>query len=409
MIEPTQKRLTIVFTVVIAIFHVLILLLSFFYLHYSLTSSLKLHIDNDIHKEFIPHLREMSVTRIQELREEEYFQVFGPDGRFIAGTRDSYQYDAPVNNALLTEAFAGRQIFAKERHKDIDYLVAYFPIDATMAGRVAMPLTTLVEYEHNFMRLVLICLPFTLLGSFLVSRYLVKQAMKPIHDVFTFQENFSSNVSHELRSPLASLKGNMEVALRKVRSAEDYRKALSLGLHEVDRIIGLLNNLYMLASSKFRPLELLCETTDVKHLMEDVIQKQTSMEPERKLSIAVDTNDCFDVVCDETLIRRAIENLIDNAMKYSPAGGEISIRMRKSADAVVIGITNDCLPITAAETADFFQPFYRGQSARNADIEGKGLGLYIARYITRAHGGDIIVRFTDEKTFYLEMTLPIKG
>jgi two-component system OmpR family sensor kinase len=279
------------------------------------------------------------------------------------------------------------------------YLVSYFPIDGNYIGRTALSLTEAKKYENMFLKLILLTLPGILLISFFISRYLVNQAMEQISDFFTFQETFSSNVTHELRSPLASLKGNLEVTLRKDRGTEEYKEILSLGLKEVDRIINLLNNLNLLASSKSRPLDLFTDIVVISNLVSDVIRSYTPVLKAKKIRIAVSRSEKTSCICDEGLIRRTIENLIDNAVKYTPEGRSIQLDIVRKSEKLFITITNACLAMNKNDIGQIFQPFYRGKNAMSHDIDGKGLGLYISRYIVRSHGGDITFNNTNGNVF----------
>jgi two-component system heavy metal sensor histidine kinase CusS len=228
--------------------------------------------------------------------------------------------------------------------------------------------------------------------------------MKPIADVFTFQENFSSNVTHELRSPLASLKGNLEVALRKERNADEYRETLRLGLKEVNRIVELINNLYMLASSKFKPLDLLKKEANIRDLVEEIVESRKSdiLAKDIELDLAgIGTVTCM---CDQGLMRRAFDNLIDNAIKYTPNGGSIKIGLAKKENCLHFTISNTCENINRDEIVNFFEPFYRGENAISRSIDGKGLGLYIARYIIRSHGGDITIKTSEDNVCTIEIS-----
>jgi two-component system heavy metal sensor histidine kinase CusS len=262
----------------------------------------------------------------------------------------------------------------------------------------------MIEYERNFINLALLMLPIMLIVTFIVSRYLVNQAMKPIADVFKFQENFSSNVTHELRSPLASLKGNLEVTLRKERGADEYKETLRLGLREVDRIIGMINDLYMLASSKFRPLDLVMKQTNLKPVIEEMLESHKADISSK--NIAVDTSGLTDVVCscDDTLMRRAFENIVDNAVKYTPKGGIIKASLSKAGERLSLTISNSCEDMNRDELKNYFEPFFRGAIALNSRVEGKGLGLYLSRYIVRSHGGDITLKVTDDNMCTVEIT-----
>ena len=285
------------------------------------------------------------------------------------------------------------------------YLVSYFPMDDTYVGRVAVSLVVVTEEERNFLRMVLILSPLMLLFSYLVSRYLLSHAMKPISDIFTFQETFLSNVNHELQSPLASMKGNSEVILRKERSAGEYREVIESGLKETDRMINLLHNLSLLASSKFKPLDLSQKRADLDKILRELVPVYTPALSAKQISLDMTDTAGMSCVCDEDLIRRTMENLLDNAVKYTPDGGSIKVSLSRKKGKIFFTISNTCEPIEKKELENLFEPFYRGEKS-HLQAEGKGLGLYIVNYIVRSHGGDIALDKTDSRVFSITVSLP---
>ncbi len=404
MIKPTQKKLTVIFTSIIIIFNALVLVITFSTLNRGLINSLKNHLTHDANDEYLPHIRSGDFKTLETMREHEVFQVIDASGLTVSGTYGFRDFNLPMNRDLVAKAFAGKQEYETVRYKGASYLVSYIPVDKQYVCRVAMPLTAMIDYEKNFVNLVLLMLPIMLVVSFFVSRYLVNQAMKPIAAVFTFQENFSSNVTHELRSPLASLKGNLEVTLRKDRGLDEYRETLRLGLKEVDRIISMLNDLYMLASSKFRPLDLVMKETNLKQIINEMLELRKQEIVSKK--IAIDASGLTEVVCscDDTLMRRAYENIFDNAVKYTPEGGTIRVGLSKAGPRMVLTVSNACKRINQDEIKNFFEPFFRGENALSQSIEGKGLGLYIARYIVRSHGGEVTMKVTDDNMCTIEVS-----
>jgi signal transduction histidine kinase len=404
MIKPTQKKLTFIFTTIIVIFNVLVIALSFSALNRNLIKSLKNHMNHDVRDEYLQYVISGDFKTLEDMREHEVFQVFNKDRQIVSGTHNFRDFNLPFNNDLLDKAFSGKQEYETVKFNSERYLVSYIPVDSRYIGRVAMPLTAMIEYERNFINLALLMLPIMLIVTFIVSRYLVNQAMKPIADVFKFQENFSSNVTHELRSPLASLKGNLEVTLRKERGADEYKETLRLGLKEVDRIIGMINDLYMLASSKFRPLDLVMKETNFKPVIEEMLESHKADISSK--NIVVDTSGLTDVVCscDDTLMRRAFENIVDNAIKYTPKGGIIKAGLSKAGERLSLTISNSCENMNRDELKNYFEPFFRGAIALNSRVEGKGLGLYISRYIVRSHGGEITLKVTDDNTCTVEIS-----
>ena len=409
MIIPTKKRLTMIFTTIILVFNVLILIISYLFLHQSIISGAKLRMTETIRSVFLDQYRRSGLDPINSIWDQHFFQILNNKGAIVVSSRNAVTFLPDLDRELLRGAYGGKESFGYQEVGGENYLVAYFPIDGKFIGRAALSLTEARKYEKNFLDLVFLTLPGMILLSYLTSRYLVSRAMERISEFFTFQETFSSNVMHELRSPLASLKGNLEVTLRKERTTEEYQETLKLGLTEVDRMIGLLNNLFLLASSKFKPLDLFRNETDIVKIINNVAKAYAPKMTSRGIRFTQNTIAASATcLCDETLIRTTIENIIDNAVKYTPDKGSISLSVEKDRKKISVSVTNTCKTMEKGELKHIFDPFYRGRNVRTSDIEGKGLGLYISRYIIRSHGGDIKVNNADSNLFSLTITFPVR-
>jgi len=408
MILPTKKRLAIVFTSVILIFNAIILIISYVFLHQSIMSEARRYMREGIQSEFLDQYRRSGLDPIKNLWEEHFFQILNKEGGVVVSAKNSVDFYPELDNVLLIKAFNGINPIVVKKKGNEDFMISYFPLDGTYIGRIAMSLRERQKYEKNFLDMILVAVPAMFFFSYLTSRFLVNHAMKKISDFFTFQETFSSNVTHELRSPLASLKGNLEVTLRKERSIEDYKDTLHLSLREVNRIIGLLNNLYLLASSKFKPLDLFKNEVDIVKIIASVARAYAAAMADQGITFTLSGSDAARCYCDQSLIRRTIENLMDNAVKYTPANGSVSMAVQKDEKKVSMTITNTCTTLDRSDLEHIFDPFYRGRNTKNAKIEGKGLGLYISRYIIRSHGGDIKVINGHDNFFSLTMTIPLK-
>ena len=405
MIEPIRKRLTAIFTIVIVVINVLIMAFSFLVLQRSLMVSTKDHLTQEIRDEFIYQYRDNGLKSLNGMFDENFFQVLNRSGEVVAAARNSSGFDPGLNKDLLAAAFSGRQKFETKAIAQERYLVSYFPIDDSYVGRAAVSLAVVAEEERNFLRVVIILSPLMLLFSYFVSRYLLSHAMKPISDIFTFQETFLSNVSHELQSPLASMKGNSEVILRKERSAGEYREVIESGLKETDRIINLLHNFSLLASSKLKPLDLSQKKADLDGILRELVVSCTPALNSKQISLNMTDISGVSCVCDEDLIRGTMENLLDNAVKYTPNGGSIMVSLSRKKGKIFFTISNTCEPIEKKELENLFEPYYRGKQS-HLQAEGKGLGLYIVNYIVRSHGGDITLNKTDSRVFSLTVRLP---
>ena len=409
MIIPTKKRLTLIFTTIILVFNIVILVISYLFLHQSIVSGAKLRMTETIRSVFLDQYRRSGLDPINSIWDEHFFQILNKEGGIVVSSRNAVTFLPDLDGELLRGAYEGKERFGFQEVGGENYLVAYFPIDGKFVGRAALSLTEARKYEKNFLDLVFLTLPGMVLLSYLVSRYLVSRAMERISEFFTFQETFSSNVTHELRSPLASLKGNLEVTLRKERTMEEYQETLKLSLKEVDRMIGLLSNLFLLASSKFKPLDLFRNETDIVKIVDNVAKTYAPKMAARAIRFTHTTMAATATcLCDETLIRTTIENVIDNAVKYTPDKGSISLSVEKDRKNISVSVTNTCKSMDKGEMKHIFDPFYRGRNVRTSNIEGKGLGLYISRYIIRSHGGEIKVNNTHGNLFSLTITVPVR-
>jgi len=231
--------------------------------------------------------------------------------------------------------------------------------------------------------------------------------MKKITDAYSFQKNFSSNVTHELRSPLASLKGNIEVALRKERTQEEYVEFLEIGNKETDRVISLLDDLYLLANSNFKTLSLFREQVDLNELINSIIEKHNSTCPEKKLTTLPRDNGPINSLCDVNLIWKVFENLIENALKYTVDYQTIHIEIIKTPKGLLLKFENQSSNLTAMDVEKLGEPFCRGPNAELSDVSGTGLGLNIIKYIIHSHSGETRIYMPEKDHFIVELTLPI--
>ena len=403
-----RKRLIIIFTSVVIAFNVIAMAVVLYYIHVSILNVNKHEIRDDIEKEFIPHFRQ-DPHGLSMIYSENYLQILNKNGDIVGGTIRSHEFTLGIDRDGLRSAFTGSTVFQTAEVGNTGYLVSYFPLDENHAGRAAMSLNKTREFEENFLKLILLSLPLMLLSSYIVSRFLVGYALKPAMDVCTFQEHFLSNITHELRSPLSSIRGNLEVSLRKDRTTEEYKDFLNISLKETNRVIDLLRNMHLLASSKLRPLELTKKQTDLKMIIQELISPYI---PEIRLKkINLEIAEISDAICscDEGLIKIAITNLIENAVKYTPEGGLIKISAFQEHNKVYLRIENTAENLNKEELQLLFEPFYRSREvAKKHIIEGQGLGLYIARYIILSHHGNIKIDMPDKDHFTVTVSFPNK-
>lgn len=211
----------------------------------------------------------------------------------------------------------------------------------------------------------------------------------------SFQQirQFSADVSHELRTPLTILLGELELALRSRKSPEEYEAVLSSMLEEVLRLHRIIERLLELARAESGQLTLERELVDLAALVQEIATDVELLAQERGLCISSQTEPGVWVLGDALRLRQAVLNVVDNALKYTPPGGQVRLSVRSEAHEALVEVHDTGIGIPPEEQPRIFERFYRVEKsrARLSNSDGAGLGLAIVRWIVEAHGGQIEV------------------
>jgi len=227
-----------------------------------------------------------------------------------------------------------------------------------------------------------------------------------IESSFESMKRFTADASHELRIPLTNLRGIMEVNLTKKRSQEEHEEDLRDALEEVHRLTKLTTDLLLLATVDAKKLTMRKDRVDVAALLDDVREDARRMDPEEKLTFSVVAPVRLFARADGERIRQLLYILIDNAIKYTPAGGRVTLGAVDRADATEIYVADTGEGISEDEQEHIFQRFYRVDKSRSRDGGGSGLGLSIARAIADGHGGRLTVDSAIGRGSAFRLTLP---
>jgi heavy metal sensor kinase len=211
-----------------------------------------------------------------------------------------------------------------------------------------------------------------------------------LDDAFGQTRRFAADAAHELRTPLTVLRGGIEVALRTERSPDEYRRVLASSLEEVERLIRLAEDLLLLSRSLAGP-EGARAPVDLEPLVLEVFEVGARIGRAAGVSVRVDATVPARVTGDAAALRRALLNLVENAIKYTPSGGKVEIGLGRGEGVAEVAIADSGIGIEADDLERIFEPFLRLDAARARDTGGAGLGLAIARSIVIAHGGAITV------------------
>jgi two-component system OmpR family sensor kinase len=205
---------------------------------------------------------------------------------------------------------------------------------------------------------------------------------------FTEMRRFAADAAHELRTPLTALKGGIEVSLRAARSAEEYRGVLVSSLEEVERLIRLAEDLLLLSRSTAGS-ETPRGPVELEPLLLDVFDVGVRLARGTGVSVRIDDMTPVNVTGDALALRRAVLNLVENAVKYTPAGGKVELSLTSGDGYASLAVQDTGIGISRADQERVFEPFVRLDAARARETGGTGLGLAIARAIALAHGGDL--------------------
>ncbi len=212
-----------------------------------------------------------------------------------------------------------------------------------------------------------------------------------LDEAFRRQRQFTADASHELRTPLTAMKGQIEVALSRQRDAAAYQQVLQAVNEDVERMIRLVGSLLTLARADAGQLPLASESIDVGDLVRAAVEQVRPLAEERGVALTSEPGPAVAVRADEDLLLQLLLNLLDNAIKYTKAGGAATAGWRSAGQQIELRVRDTGAGIAAEDLPHVFDRFYRVDKARSRAEGGAGLGLAISRWIAEAHGGSISV------------------
>lgn len=197
------------------------------------------------------------------------------------------------------------------------------------------------------------------------------------------------NLAHDLRTPLTRLRGTAELALGDNSDPAEARAALADAIDESDRVLHLLEALLDISAAEAGALKLNRDRIDVRTLTERAVDLYREVAEEKRTALTLDQPEAVPIAADAIRLGQAITNLVDNALKYTPAGGRIEIATRAEPQHAVITVTDNGPGVPAIEREAIFRRLYRGDASRSQ--RGLGLGLSMVKAIVEAHGGTVAV------------------
>jgi two-component system, OmpR family, sensor kinase len=392
-------------------------------------------------------------AQVRELNR--YAQVWDADGRSLLRTQYITQ-DLPLDTAALGEAADHQLVITEQSFQGMPIRSLYYPLErmghlhAQHVLQVAAPLT---GRNRMLRQLAWLLAGITVLSgaaTFLGGWWLAARVVKPVHEItdqaesiragtlgrriaadadsqeyeslvrvlnsmlerlegsFEAQRRFTADASHELRSPLTALKGEIELALRRERDNAEYRRVLESNLQEVDRLTFLAQDLLTLARSDAGVMQPRFQSTDMVVLARVVLDRLAVRASERGVVIEVEAPERVEALVDPGLIEQLLWNLVDNGVKFSPSGETVLVRIGATYEEIAIDVADRGPGIPETHLPRIFERFYRVDPARTGgDTGGTGLGLAIVRAIAEAHGGRVRAETWDGGGARFVVTLPV--
>lgn len=382
-----------------------------------------------------------------------YVEVIDADGRVVAWSANlaGRQLTIPARN--LSEARQRGESFLVLN----ELRVSVVPLSANFSKQlgfaiVAEPLSVIEEGLHRLRRYFLGGVPLILLLASVGGYFLARKSLSPIAlmnqqtqritaedlsaqlDVanprdevgrlavtinallarldaaFQEQQRFIADASHELRTPLAVLRGETEVALEHERAPDEYKESLALIMDEAERLSRIVENLFMLARQPVDAPSMIREIVRLDEVVFDCARAAQVLATQKGLQLKIAGSPReITLPGDDEMLKRMLRNLLDNAVKYTPAGGEITITVASQNGDAQIVVSDTGIGIPAADQPRIFDRFYRVDKARSRALGGAGLGLSIARWIVEGHGGTLSVESAPGRGSSFKVKLPLKS
>jgi len=221
------------------------------------------------------------------------------------------------------------------------------------------------------------------------------------------KDEFVALVSHELRTPLTSIRGYLELVLDDAEQlATDHREFLQIVDRNVDRLLHLVSDLLLVAQADAGKLMFDWAEVDLGSLVAHCVQAAQPAAERAGIELVTVSDASRPIVGDSARIGQLLDNLISNAIKFTPGGGLVAVSVDSSGDSAVIEVRDSGLGISAEEQKQLFERFFRTRSATELAIAGTGLGLSIVKAIVDAHGGTISVDSAEGKGTTFRVLLP---
>ena len=224
-----------------------------------------------------------------------------------------------------------------------------------------------------------------------------------------FMNQFSVSAAHELKTPLTILRGETEIALKSTKTPPQYIEVLSSNYEEILRLIKIVDNLFFISKMDNSLVVIDKVETDLDEYLNNLGKNLKILGTDKNINIVVQSNTEAKVEIDKELLKQAISNLVDNAVKYGQENEDIILKGNSDNFSINISVINKGEGIPEESLSKIFDNFYRVESSRNRKLGGAGLGLAVVKAIVKWHNAEITVRSEHEKETEFKIIFPKKS
>jgi two-component system, OmpR family, sensor kinase len=412
---------------------------------------------NDVQSQSMVGNMEQYLTNVLGRRPKgKLVQIMDSSGRVRANSNDMEAENYQTSFNTLERAAAGEVVYETIETARPRIRVVTLPImdkGKTKSTSFVQVGTSLEEHDESIRRLLIILVfgIFTAVSfTIAIGYYMAKKALKPVdkirraavkisfrnleeyidigprqdelgklaetfndmlsrlREAFQRINQFSIDVSHELKTPLTILKGGTEVALRKERNAAEYRALLVSHLEEIDRMSSIIDDLLLLSKADTGKIQLNMADVSLRDLIVEVYMDMQIFAEKKNVELHLGNVIDTKVKGDELKLRRMLWNIVDNGIKYTQNGGRVDVSSAIDDGFVRIDVQDTGVGIAEEDLKFVFDRFYRADRARTRE-NGTGLGLSISKWITEAHKGTIEVKSNVSSGSLFSIKLPVAG
>jgi signal transduction histidine kinase len=239
------------------------------------------------------------------------------------------------------------------------------------------------------------------------ARRLLEAQNQQLREADRLKDEFVALISHDLRTPLTSIMGYLELALDSESVPEPERGYLEVVERNSERLLRLVNDLLFVARFEAGEMELNFSELDLAAIVRQAVEEATPRASAKQIALGAEINGALLVSADRGRMFQLLDNLIGNAIKFTPEGGRVDVRLLPSGDAVRLEVADSGIGVAPEDQSHLFERFFRAGNTRQGQVPGTGLGLYIARAIVEAHGGRIDVESSLGEGTRFSVDLPL--